>query len=269
MARIHPTALVGPEVELADTVEIQAYCIIKGKVRIGEGTVVHESTHVEGDASIGKRCRLGPAAYIGLPPQHTKYNGEPTRLIMGDDVVVRETSVIHRAFKTGPNDATVIGDRCFLMGQSHIGHDSVVANDVILSGGAMLAGHCRIDERVFVGGGAKVHQFCRVGRLVIIAGNEGISRDVPPFAAVRYGGLKAYNAIGCRRAGLTQPAIHALRQAFYCIHHHRNRIHILEAIRRDVPQTPEVLELLEFMTSTKRGIHPSVHFRRPFQDEDC
>lgn len=268
MARIHPTAQVAPEVELADSAEVGAFSILKGHVKIGEGSVIHESTHVEGDTTIGRNCRIGPVAFVGLPPQHLKYNGERTRLVIGNDVVVRETAVIHRAFKTGANDATFLGDRCYIMGASQVGHDCVVANDVILSSGAMLAGHCVVGARVFMGGGAKVHQFCRVGRLCIIAGNEGISRDVPPFSAVRYGGLKAYNAVGCRRAGLCQQAIHALRQAFYCLHHHRNMVDSIAAIRRITPPTPEVHELIEFLTSTKRGIHPSVHFRRPFQDEE-
>lgn len=96
---------------------------------------------------------------------------------------------------------------------------------------------------------------------------EPVSRDIPPFAAARYGGLKAYNMVGCRRAGISQEAIHAIRSAYYCIHHNRTLPLILEAIRNSVPQTPEVVELLNFITTTKRGIHPSVHYRRPFQDD--
>ena len=169
---------------------------------------------------------------------------------------------IHRAFHHGPNDATRIGDRCFLMATSHVGHDSTVGNDVIISNAAMLAGHVTVGDRNFIGGGSAFPQLTRVGRLCIIAGNEGVSRDVPPFAAVRYGGMKAYNAIGCRRANFSQASIRAIRQAYHCIHHNRNMSHAIAQIRAQVPQTPEVLELLEFLTTTKRGIHPSVHFRR-------
>lgn len=268
MPKIHPTAIVGPQVELADDVEIGAFSILKGKIRIGQGSIIHEQSNLEGETTIGKNCKIGPMAFVGLAPQHLRYNGQPTRLIIGDDVTIRETGVVHRAFLSGPNDATRIGDRCYLMGGTHVGHDCVLGNDVILSGGAMLAGHCAIAERVFVGGGTKIHQFCRVGRLVILAGNESLSRDVPPFAAARYGGLKAYNAIGCRRAGMGQAAIHAIRAAFYCLHHHRTMVEAVHAIKTTVPQTPEVQELLQFIGQTKRGIHPSVHFRRPFQDED-
>ena len=268
MPRIHPTAIVGPQVELAEDVEVGAFCILKGRIKVGPGTVIHEQSNIEGDTTIGRGCKIGPMAFVGLPPQHLRYTGQPTRLIIGDEVTIRETGVVHRAFLSGPNDATRIGDRCYLMGATHVGHDCQVANDVILSGGAMLAGHCVIAERVFIGGGTKIHQFCRVGRLVILAGNESISRDVPPFAAARYGGMKAYNAIGCRRAGITQEAIHEIRAAFYCLHHHRNMVAAIAAIKTTVRQTPEVKELLQFISETKRGIHPSVHFRRPFQDED-
>jgi UDP-N-acetylglucosamine acyltransferase len=268
MPKIHPTAIVDAKAELADDVEVGAFAIIRGHVKIGAGTVVQDRTHILGPTTIGQRCKLGPLAFIGLDPQHMRYNGEPTKLIIGDDVTIREMANIHRAFKTGPEDATRIGDRCYLMHSSHVGHDCVVANDVIISAGVMLAGHCTIAERVFIGGGTAIHQFCRVGRLCILAGNEGISRDCPPFSAARYGGLKAYNAIGCRRAGICQEAIHAIRSAFYCLHHNRTLPRAIEEIQRTVPMVAEIRELLEFLTTTKRGIQPSVHFRRPFQDED-
>lgn len=268
MPKIHPTAIVDSMAELADDVEVGAFAIIRGPVKIGAGTLVLDRTQIEGHTTIGQRCKLGPFALLGLPPQHLKYNGEPTRLVIGNDVIIREMASVHRAFHLGEEHATRLGDRCFLMSSSHVGHDSVVGNDVILSSAAMLAGHCVIGDRVFVGGGSAFHQFTRCGRLAIIAGNEGISRDVPPFAAVRYGGLKAYNAIGCRRGGIAQSAIHAIRQAYHCIHHNRTMPAAIEAIKNTVPQIPEILELLAFMQSTKRGIHPSVHYRRPAQDEE-
>ena len=268
MPKIHPTAIIDPKAELADDVEVGAFAVIRGEVKIGAGTIVYDRTHIQGITIIGQRCKLGPLAFLGLDPQHMRYNGEPTRLIIGNDVVVREMASIHRAFHHGPNDATRIGDRCFLMATSHVGHDSTVGNDVIISNAAMLAGHVTVGDRTFIGGGSAFHQFTRVGRLCIIAGNEGVSRDVPPFAAVRYGGMKAYNAIGCRRANFSQASIRAIRQAYHCIHHNRNMSHAIAQIRAQVPQTPEVLELLEFLTTTKRGIHPSVHFLRFSQDED-
>lgn len=269
MPKIHPTAIVDSMAELADDVEVGAFAVIRGPVTIGAGTVVHDQSHIKGPTTIGQRCKIGPMAFLGLDPQHSHYNGAPTRLIIGDDCIFREMSNIHRAYLNGPTDATRIGDRCFFMSSSHAGHDSQVGNDVIISSAAMLAGHCVVGDRVFMGGGTLIHQFCRIGRLAILAGNEGISRDVPPFSAVRYGGLKAYNAIGCRRAGLTQSAIHAIRAAFYCLHHNRNMANGIKAIRDTVPMVPEIVEMLEFIAATKRGIHPSVHFsNRGAQDDE-
>lgn len=269
MPKIHPTAIVDPMVELADDVQVGAFCIIRGRVQIGAGTIIQDRTHIQGDTVIGRNCNLGPLAMVGLDPQHLRYKGERTRLIIGDGVIIREMASVHRAYLSGPEDCTKIGDRCFLMSYSHVGHDSRVGNDVVISSSVLLAGHCTVGDRVFIGGGAGIHQFCRVGRLAIIAGNESISRDIPPFAAARYGGLKAYNAIGCRRAGISQQAIHAIRAAYYCIHHCRSVSDVVAAIRSEVAQTPEVLELLEFLTHTKRGIHPSVHFRRQTEDANA
>lgn len=266
MPKIHSTAIIDPTVELADDVSVGAFCIIRGRVKIGAGTIIQDRTHIQGDTTIGKGCNFGPLAMVGGDPQHSRYKGEPTRLIIGDGVIIREMASIHRAYLSGPEDATRVGDRCFIMSYAHVGHDSRVGNDVVISSSVLLAGHCTVGDRVFVGGGAGVHQFCRIGRLAVIAGNESISRDIPPFSATRYGGLKAYNAIGCRRAGMSQQAIHAIRAAYHCIHHHRSVSDVVAAIREGVQQTPEVLELLEFLTHTKRGIHPSVHFRRQTED---
>lgn len=268
MPKIHPTAIVDATAELADDVEVGAFAIIKGKVTVGAGTIIHDRTHILGETHIGERCKLGPLAFLGLDPQHIRYQGENTRLVIGNDVIIREMASVHRSFMSDASAATRIGDRCFLMGTSHVGHDCQVGNDVILAAGGLLGGHCLVQDRVFVGGGCAIHQFCRVGRLAIIAGMEPISRDVPPFAAARYGGLKAYNAVGCRRAGISQQAIHEIRAAYYHLHHNRTLSAAIRQILQEVPQIPEVQELVKFLTTTKRGIQPSVHFRRPLQEED-
>jgi UDP-N-acetylglucosamine acyltransferase len=146
------------------------------------------------------------------------------------------------------------------MGAAHVAHDCQIGQRVVLAQGVHLGGHVQIGDRVFLGGGCVVHQFVRIGRLAIISGNEPISRDVPPFAAARYGGLKGYNAIGCRRGGISREAIHSIRAAYYCFHTHRMTSGIVAAIRANVPMTDEVKEMLDFMSTSKRGIHPSVKY---------
>jgi UDP-N-acetylglucosamine acyltransferase len=258
MVNIHPTALVDPRAQLGDGVSIGGYSIIKGPVRIGPGTVIHEQTHVQGNTVIGKDCQIGPAAFVGLPPQHLRADLEVGQLIIGDNVIIRETASIHRATHPGEENATRVGNHCFIMGGVHVAHDCRLDEHVIAANCALLGGHCQIGESAFLGGGCTLHQFVRVGRLAIIAGNEAASQDIPPFASMRYGGLKAYNARGCQRAELSHAAIRAIRRAYHCLHNHRIVSAALDEIRETVPDLPEIRELVEFITSSKRGIVPSM-----------
>jgi UDP-N-acetylglucosamine acyltransferase len=258
MAIIHPTAIVDRGAELADDVAVGAYSIIKAGVTIGAGTVVQEHTHIHGTTVIGRKCKIGPSAFVGLPPQHLKHDGTGTRAIIGDEVVIREGASVHRSIYHEPDQATRLGNRCFVMASGHIGHDCVLGEDVIVAHGAMLGGHCLVGDKVFIGGGAAIHQFVRIGRLVIIKGNEGITSDVPPFAAVRYDGLKGYNAIGCKRSGMPPQTLRAIRSAYHCIHTHRTLPGAIAAIRATVPMLPEIEEMLEFFRTTKRGVLGSV-----------
>jgi UDP-N-acetylglucosamine acyltransferase len=256
---IHPTALVDPRAVLGDGVSIGGYSIIKGPVKIGPGTVIHEQTHVQGNTVIGRDCQIGPAAFIGLPPQHLHADLEAGQLIIGDNVIIRETASVHRATQPGEEHATRVGNHCFIMGGAHIGHDCRLEDHVIAANCVLLGGHCQVGESAFLGGGCTLHQFVRIGRLAIVAGNEGTSQDVPPFASMRYGGLKAYNARGCQRARMTAETIHAIRSAYHCLHRHRVVSAALDEIREIVPDLPEIRLLIEFITSSKRGIVPSLN----------
>jgi UDP-N-acetylglucosamine acyltransferase len=257
MASIHPTAIVDPRAELAEGVCIGAYSVIKGPVRIGAETVIHEHSHVQGQTVIGRKCQIGPAAFVGLPPQHLHADPEIGQLIIGDHVMIRETATVHRSIKAGDENATRLGNHVFIMGSVHVAHDCVLEDYAIAANGVLLGGHCQIGVRAFLGGGCTLHQFVRVGRLAIVAGNEKSTQDIPPFAAMRYGVLKGYNAIGCKRAGLDRATIHAIRSAFHCLHSHRLTTAAVNAIRQMQSPVPEVNELIEFITSSKRGIVPS------------
>ena len=258
MAKIHPTAIVDPKAEFAQDVEIGAYCIIKGNVIIGPGTVVQEHSHLHGHTVIGRNCKIGPAAYLGLPPQHLKYAGEPTSLVIGDDVTIRELATLHRSMTVGLDHATRVGDHCFLMGACHVAHDCQVGPHAILANAVLLGGHVTVGANAFLGGGSVYHQFVRIGRLVVVCGGDAIPHDVPPFAACRYQVLRGYNSVGCRRAGLSRDAIRAIRQTYHCLHENRSTTQVLlAAIAEKVPDSPEVREIVDFLKSTKRGIVPS------------
>jgi UDP-N-acetylglucosamine acyltransferase len=261
MPTLHPTAIIDPRASLAGDVSVGPYTVIEGPVEIGPRTIILSHCVLKGPTRIGADCEIGPAAHVGADPQHLNYDrAQETWLTIGDHTVIRESASLHRATKPGIENATRIGNRCLLMSCSHVGHDTRLGDNVILANAALLAGHVTVGDNVFLAGGAGVHQFVRIGRLAILSGNEIVTRDIPPFAAVRYGGLKGYNAIGCKRAGIPRPAIFAIRKAYHCYHTHRTLPSAIRAIRDTCPDLPEVRELLAFLTSSKRGIHPSLRF---------
>ncbi len=257
MDRIHPTAVVDRRAELAENVTIAEYAVIRGRVIIGEGTLVREHTVIHGPTRIGRGCTLGPAAYLGLDPQHLKFkasDAEPTWLVIGDNVTVRETASIHRALYPGEERATRLGNGCFIMGGVHIGHDCVLADEVIMANAVLLGGHCQIGSKAFLGGGCTGHQFSRIGRLAMIGGNEPFAKDIPPFGALWDGRLKGYNAVGCRRAGISREAIRAIRSAYQSLQTYPTVSAAVAAIRAESPDVPEVREILAFIAESKRGI---------------
>jgi UDP-N-acetylglucosamine acyltransferase len=260
ISTVHPTAIVGSEVEFEGEVAVGAYAIIKGPARIGAGTVIRDQCVIEGPTIIGRDCKIGPAAFVGLAPQHVKFvpdDDNPTYLVIGDNVTIRESARVHRSINPGLEHATRIGDGCYIMGAAHIAHDCILEPDVVMADNALLGGHCQLGRKAFVGGGATIHQFVRLGRLCIIAGNEAVSQDVPPFGAARYGRLKGYNAIGCRRAGLPRNSIAAIRAVYYRMRTIRTMSAVIASIRSEVPETPEVAEVLQFIESSRRGILPA------------
>lgn len=256
MPEIHRTAIVDSQAELASDVIVGAYSIISGPVKIGARTIIHAHSHVQGKTVIGSGCVIGPTAFVGLPPQHLKADQEIGQTIIGDRVVLRELVTIHRS--TAADRATRVGNDCFLMAAAHVGHDSIVEQDVIMANAVLLGGHAHIGRKAFLGGSCAIHQFARVGRLAMVAGNEAASQDVPPFACFRYGGLKGYNAIGCKRDGWSQATIRAVRAAFRVLHTTRVMTEATKRIRETIPDFPEVRELLDFIASSKRGIVPSL-----------
>lgn len=268
MAHIHPTAIVSPRAVLADDVVVDAYSIIKGEVHVGGGTIIHEHSHLHGRTVIGRDCQIGPTAFVGLPPQHQRADPNIGELVIGDRVTIRETASVHRSIVAGSENATRIGDDCYLMAGTHVGHDCVLGHSVIMANLSMMGGHCHIGDRVYLGGGSALHQFTRVGRLALIGAHETITQEVPPFSAVRFAGLKGYNAVGCRRAKMSQESICAIRAAYRCLQSHRLTSHAIDQIRATVAWLPEVQELVEFLLTTKRGIVQSPDFRRPLETEE-
>ncbi len=253
---IHPTAIVDPEAELDANVDIGPYSIIAGRVSIGSGTVIGPHAMVEQYTSIGPDCRIYQYASIGAPPQAIKFKGEITYLKIGRGTTVREFVTINRGTEFG-GGVTEVGENNLLMAYCHIAHDCKTGRNVILANNATLAGHIIIGDYVTVGGLVAIHQFVKIGDYAYIGGKSAVAKDIPPYViasgdrAVLYG----LNKIGLKRHGFGDNTVKTLKKAYRIIF--RIGLTTKEAIQRvqaEVDQIPEVVNLVEFIKSSERGI---------------
>ncbi|HLL27590.1 MAG TPA: acyl-ACP--UDP-N-acetylglucosamine O-acyltransferase [Xanthobacteraceae bacterium] len=215
MTKIDPSARVADAAKIGANVEIGPYCIIGPDVTIGDGCQLIAHVNIAGVTTIGPRTLIYPFASLGTPPQSVHYKGEPSRLLIGADCVIRE-SVTMNTGTAGGRMETRVGERCMFMAYAHVGHDCIVGNNVIFANGGTLGGHCTVGDFVFMGGYAAVHQFVRIGERAVIGGLSGVVHDVIPFAAAngQRAKLAGLNIVGLKRGGLSRPQIHALRHAY-------------------------------------------------------
>jgi UDP-N-acetylglucosamine acyltransferase len=261
--RIHPTAVIAPEAELADDVCIGPYAVLEGRVRLGPGCVIRPHVHLVGPLVMGRNNHVCAGAILGERPQHLKYNDEPTGLEIGDGNIFREHVTVHRG--TAQSWVTRIGSNNFFMAGSHIAHDCQVGNGCILANGALVGGHCTLADGVYLSGNSALHQFVQVGRLALLSGVSASTRDVPPFAIQQYiDAVAGVNVVGMRRAGMTPLEIDAVRRAFQVIFRlGLLRHNALAQVEQELGGCAPVIELVEFIRASKRGISP---FRRPERD---
>lgn len=215
MPTIHPTAVIDPGAQIAAGVEIGPFCIVGPNVSIGETCRLVASVHVTGHTRIGAGTVVYPFASLGTPPQSIRYRGGPTRLEIGANCDIRQGVTMN----TGTEDnlgVTRVGDHCFLMAGSHVGHDCQVGNHVTFANNAALGGHVSVGDRAFLGGQAAVHQYVRIGEGAMIGGLSGVRFDVIPFgfAVGQLAQLVGLNVVGLRRAGYTRSDMHRLREAY-------------------------------------------------------
>ncbi len=254
--RIHPTAVISPEAELAADVVVGPQVVIEGPVRIGPGCVIRPRVVLCGPLVMGRNNVVFPGAVLGEQPQHLKYNGEPTRLEIGDSNVFREQVTIHRG--TTHSWTTQIGSHNFFMAGSHVAHDCRVGNRCILANGALLAGHCTLDDNVYLSGNCAVHQFVRIGRLALLSGCSGTTKDIPPFIIQQnIDTVVGVNVIGMRRAGLSNAQIDAVRRAFRILF--REGLVLPAALARLEQQlggVDVIQEMITFLRGCHRGVNP-------------
>lgn len=253
---IHSTAIVHPKAKIAPGVKIGPYSLIGEHASIGKDTLIDSHVIVEGWTEIGERCRIFPFVSIGGPPQHMRYKGEPTRVVIGNDNVIREFVTIHRATVEGGGE-TILGHGNFIMAYSHIAHDCRVGNRVIMANASTLAGHIDVEDFAIVGGLVAVHQFVRVGCYAIIGGASGVPKDIPPYmcAAGNRAKLFGLNTVGLKRHGFPEATMSALKKAYRILFRsHLTLNKAMERVEAEVPDLSEIRHLLAFLKSSKRGI---------------
>jgi UDP-N-acetylglucosamine acyltransferase len=255
MNTVSSLAFVHPEAKLGDNVVIEPFAYVEGDTEIGDGTLVMTGATVLSGARIGKDCKIFPNAVISAIPQDLKFVGEKTTAVIGDRTSVRECVTINRG--TASRGTTVVGDDCLLMAYSHVAHDCVLSNKIILGNCTQLAGEIEIDEYAIVSGGTLVHQFCKIGAHSMIQGGSKISKDIPPYIMVGrepsvFVGL---NVVGLRRRGFTSEKINIIQEVYrYLYQSGLNVSQALERIDKELPETEESKLITDFIKSSSRGI---------------
>ncbi|MDE3179282.1 MAG: acyl-ACP--UDP-N-acetylglucosamine O-acyltransferase [Acidobacteriota bacterium] len=254
--KAHPTAIIDPGARLACTVSVGPYSVIGPDVELGEECEVMSHVVISGPTRAGKKNRFFPYASIGLDPQDMKYQGEKTRLEIGDDNTFREFISVHRG--TAGGDATRIGSDNLLMAYVHIAHDCHLGSHVIMANGASLAGHVEIDDYASVGAFCGIHQFCRIGAYSFLGSYTVVNKDILPYSkttAPRPMEVLGPNKIGLERRGLSREDIGELDKAFRLLC--RSKLNTTQALAEIEAQgygSPHVRALLDFVRTSERGV---------------
>jgi len=231
---IHPTAVIHPGAELHPTVEVRPYAVIGEKVKVGPDTIVGAHVVIDGWTEIGARNQIFPGAAIGLASQDKKYDGTDSLVKIGDDNRIREFVTINCA--TYSDEMTLIGDRNLIMAYTHIAHNCVIEDQVIITNAVSLGGHVHIESQARVGGMSGIHQGVRIGRLAMVGGMSRITRDVPPYMLVEGNSarVRSLNRVGLERAGILAlndgQVYESLKQAFRLLY--RSGLSLAEALEK-------------------------------------
>jgi UDP-N-acetylglucosamine acyltransferase len=254
---VHPTAIIHPQASVPASCKLGPYCVIGPNVELGENCHLVSHVTVEGPTKIGTGNRFFPFTSIGMAPQDLSYRGEPTRLEIGDHNEIREFVTINRGTVKG-HGVTRIGSHTLIMAYSHVAHDCVIGDHVILANAATLGGHVTVEEWATVGALCPVHHFVRIGAYAFIGGGTTITRDVLPFsktAAER--GTHAYglNAVGLERRGFSKDRIRKIHHAYKVLLASKlNTSQALEKLKGESDRGEDVDMLIRFIESSERGV---------------
>ena len=251
---VHPSAVVEPGAKLDPDVEIGPHAVVYSGARLGGGTRVGPHCTIYGEVSLGERNVLHPSAALGGAPQSVGFDIQlPSRVEIGSGNEFREGVTVHRSERE--NGVTRIGNHGFFMANSHIGHDCVIGDRVIMANNSGLGGHVEVGDRVFISADVLVHQFTRIGRLALMQGKSGVTLDLPPFTiAVETNRIAGVHAEGLRRAGVSESSRKALQRVYRKLFlGGRPLARALEELGDDA-RDPYVTELVEFIRSSRRGV---------------
>jgi UDP-N-acetylglucosamine acyltransferase len=250
---IHPTAVIHPKAKLDSTVRVGPHAVIDESVEIGANCIVGPHVYLTGTTTIGTDNRFHASCVIGDAPVDLKYKGAPTRVRIGDHNVFREHVTVHCS--NSLTEDTVVGSHNLLTPQCHIGHNTRIGNHVIGGGGAMLAGHVVVQDRVFISGNCLVHQFCRIGTLAMMQGGSAISKDLPPFTvALRVNEICGLNTIGLRRAGFQSEERLELKRLYRALFRAGKNLRAAITEAQTTFTGAPSLAMLEFVSASKRGV---------------
>jgi UDP-N-acetylglucosamine acyltransferase len=254
---IHPTAVVDAGAKIDGSCEVGPYCVVGAEVEMGEGCRLISHVVVRGPTTIGKQNTFFPFAAIGMDPQDVTYQGEPTRLEIGDHNEIRECVTLNRGTVKG-GGTTRIGSHVLIMAYSHVGHDTVIGDHAMLVNGATIAGHVVVEEWAVVGALCPVHQYVRIGAHAYIGGGTTITQDVLPFSMTSAArDVRAYglNSVGLERRGFSKERIQKLQKAYRVLQGAKlNTSQALEKLKSEPDHGEDVDQLIRFIESAERGV---------------
>lgn len=257
MAQIHPSAVVEEGAKIGADVRIGPFCQVGPGVELGEGVVLVSHAVVAGLTSVGSGTKIFPFASVGHQPQDLKYKGEPSRLVIGKNNMIREGVTMNPGTEGG-GMLTQVGDNCLFMAGAHVAHDCIVGDHVIMANNATLAGHIEVGDYAFVGGLAAVHQFCRIGKHAMIGGMSGVEQDVIPFGMVtgNRAHLSGLNLVGLKRRGFDRDEIHKLRSAYRMLFADEGTLaERMEDVAQLFPNVGLVQDVVDFIrNASARGV---------------
>ncbi|MEQ1663938.1 MAG: acyl-ACP--UDP-N-acetylglucosamine O-acyltransferase [Bdellovibrionales bacterium] len=256
---IHPTAIIGKDVELASDVSVGAFSVLQGRVRIDQGTKIESHTVIGnpfGIVEIGKNNQILSGAMIGGPPQDLSYTGQVTRLTIGDNNILREFTTLNCGTVKGGLE-TKIGNHCMLMAYVHIAHDCQLADHVVVANTTQFAGHVIVEDHVRIGGMVGIAQFSRLGRFAYIGGGATINKDIPPFTIAdgNWARIRATNKIGITRAGFDKEDVSSIYRAIrFLIMGDRTVAASIAKIKEECKPSEHINHLIQFIETSEIGI---------------